>query len=96
MWRGGTWVALPGDLHFNFYTLSPEVQPPPCALVGQQAHDIAFPGVAQWRIELSTAFASSEVDDTDVAAGNAMQRGAEQAAHCRVEKVSVEVIAGTH
>ena len=35
-------------------------------------------------------------NDTDIVAGNAMQRRAEQAAHYRVEKVAVKTITGTH
>ena len=89
-------MALSGDLYFNLYSLSPEVQPPPGALVGQQAHNIAFPGVAERRIELSATFSPSEVNDTDVVAGYPVQGGAEQAAHYRVKKVAVKVIAGTH
>ena len=89
-------MALSGNLHFNLYSLSSEVQPPPGAPVGQQAHNISLPRVAQWRVELATTFAPSEVDDADVVAGYAMQRRAEQAAHYRVEEVAVKVVAGTH
>ena len=68
---------MPGYLHFNPYSLAPEVQPPLGAMVGQQTHNIALPRVAQWRIELTATFASREMDDTDIVAGNAMQRRAE-------------------
>ena len=34
--------------------------------------NIALPGVAQWRTELTTTLAPSEVDDTDVLARYAM------------------------
>ena len=36
------------------------------------------------------------MDDTNIVAGNAMQRRAEQAAHYGIEKVAVKVVAGTH
>ncbi|MEJ6540954.1 MAG: hypothetical protein QNL94_11245, partial [Halioglobus sp.] len=42
------------------------------------------------------AFASREMDDTDIVAGNAMQRRAEQAAHYRIEAVAIKAVAGTH
>ena len=47
------------------------------------------------RVEFATAITPSEVDDADVVAGYAMQRRAEQAAHYRIEKVAVKVVAGT-
>ena len=64
-------------------------------MVGQQAHNVAFLSVAQWRAELASAFASREMDDTDIVAGNAMQRRAQQAAHYRIEEVAVKAV-GTH
>ena len=47
-------------------------------------------------MELTAAFASSEVDNTDVVTGYAMQKRAEKAAHYGVEEVAVKVVAGTH
>jgi hypothetical protein len=89
-------VALPGNLHFNRCSVPPEVQPPLGISAGQQAHNIALLSVAQWRAELAAAFASREIDNTDIVAGNAMQRRAEQAAHYRIEEVPIKAVAGTH